>query len=152
MMDAAWCAGLDGATLRMLERRHVTETGLLFERPKTDKLQQIDGPDLVEIIKAALRLPPQVRRFIFCRRDGKPYTANGFQIAWQRALRKAISLGRLTKEQRYHFHDLRGKAASEAESDEQAQKLLGHNDVKTTLIYRHLPVRGEALKITRKHL
>jgi hypothetical protein len=157
MMDAAWCAGLDGATLRMLERRHMTATGLLFSRPKTHratdgKLQQIDGPDLVEILKSALRLAPQVRQFIFCRRGGKPYTANGFQIAWQRALRKAIKLGRLTKEQRYHFHDLRGKAASEAESDEQAQKLLGHNDVKTTLIYRHLPVRGEALKITRKRL
>lgn len=148
MMDAAWCGGLDGATLRMLERRHVTETGLLFERPKTGKLQQIDGTDLVDIIKTALRLAPQVRRFIFCRRGGKAYTANGFQIAWQRALRTAIESGRLTKEQRYHFHDLRGKAASEAGTDEQAKNLLGHSDVKVTQIYRHLPVRGEALKIS----
>lgn len=149
MMDAAWCAGMDGATLRILERRHVTETGLLFERPKTGKLQQIDGPDLVEIIKAALRMAPQVRRFIFCRRNGKAYTSNGFQIAWQRSLRKAIELGRLDKEQRYHFHDLRGKAGSEAETDEQAKDLLGHGDVKVTRKhYRHLPQRAEALKIS----
>jgi integrase len=148
MMDVAWCGGLDGATIRMLERRHVTPTGLLFERPKTGKLQQLDGPDLVEIIKATLRLPPQIRRFIFCRRDGKPYSANGFQIAWQRAMRKAIESGRLDKSQRYHFHDLRGKAGSEAESDEQAKDLLGHGDVKVTRQhYRRLPQRAEALKI-----
>ncbi len=148
MMDAAWCGGLDGATLRILERRHVTDTGLLFQRPKTGKLQQIDGPDLVEIIKATLRLAPQVRRFIFCRRDGKPFTANGFQIAWQRAMRKAIELKRLDPSDRYHFHDLRGKAGSEAESDEQAKNLLGHGDVKVTRQhYRRLPQRAEALRI-----
>lgn len=147
-MDLAWCAGLDGATLRRLERRNVTDKGLLFERPKTGKLQEIEGPDLVEILKSALRLAPQVRRFVICRRDGKALTANGFQIAWQRAMRKAITLGRLDKAQRYHFHDLRGKAASEAKSDEAAKDLLGHSDVKVTRVhYRHLPVRGEALKI-----
>lgn len=159
MMDAAWCAGLDGATLRMLERRHITETGLLFERPKTRKkkggsLQQIDGPDLVEIIKATLRLAPQVRRFIFCRRGGKPYAANGLQSAWQRLIRKAIKLERLSVADRYSLHDLRGKAGSEAETDEKAKDLLGHSHVQVTRQhYRHLPQRGEALKITdRKRL
>lgn len=153
MMDAAWCAGLDGATLRMLERRHVTETGLLFERPKTrhldeERRQQIDGADLVEIIRSALRLAPQVRRFIFCRRGGQAYTANGFQTAWQRLIRKAIKLGRLKPEDRYGLHDLRGKAGSEAASDEQAKDLLGHSDVKVTREhYRRLPQRGEALNI-----
>lgn len=154
MMDAAWCAGLDGATLRKLERRHVTDTGLLFERQKTKKLQQIDGPDLVEIIKATLRLAPQVRRFIFCRRDGKALSANGFQTAWQRLMRKAVKLGRISKAQRYGLHDLRGKAGSEAETDEQAKNLLGHSDVKVTRQhYRRLPQRAEALRISdRKRL
>src|SRR3989304_2216920 len=70
-MDLAWCAALDGATIRSLERRHVTDTGLLFQRMKTGKLQQIDGPDLVEIVRSALRLPPQVRRLLICREGGK---------------------------------------------------------------------------------
>jgi len=147
-MDLAWCAGLDGATIRRLERRHITETGLVFERGKTGKLQQIDGPDLVEILRAALRLPPQLRRFIICARGGKPYTADGFQSAWQDAIAKAIRLGRLDKSQRYGLHDLRGKAGSEAASDEQAKNLLGHSDVKVTREhYRRLPQRAEALKI-----
>lgn len=148
MMDAAWCSGLDGATLRKIERRHVTDTGLLFERSKTGKFQQIDGPDLVEIIRSALRIPPQVRRFVFCQRNGQPYSANGFQTAWQRLVHKAIKLGRITKTQRYGLHDLRGKAGSEAASDEAAKNLLGHSDVKVTREhYRRLPQRGEALRI-----
>lgn len=147
-MDLAWCAGLDGSTIRLLERRHVTDTGLIFERGKTGKLQQIDGPDLVEIIKTAFRLPPQVRRFVICRRDGKAISANGFQTAWQRLIRRAIKDGRLEKSQRYGLHDLRGKAGSEAESDEDAKNLLGHGDVKVTREhYRRLPQRGEALRI-----
>lgn len=151
MMDAAWCSGLDGATLRMLERRHVTATGLLFERPKTDKLQQIDGPDLVQILKSALRLAPQVRRYVFCARGGKPYTLDGMQTAWQRLIRKAIKLGRLKKEERFSLHGLRRKAGSEAESDEAARNLLGHADKKVTIEhYRQLPQRGEALRILER--
>jgi hypothetical protein len=150
MMDAAWCSGLDGATLRMLERRHVTETGLRFERPKTGKLQEINGPDLVQILKAALRLPPQVRRYVFCARGGRPYTLDGMQTAWQRLIRRAIKLGRLKPEERFSLHGLRRKAGSEAESDEAAKNLLGHGDVKVTREhYRQLPQRAEALKILK---
>jgi hypothetical protein len=154
-MDLAWCAGLDGGTIRSLERRHVTETGLLFQRVKTrhqkpGKLQQVDGPDLVEILRAALKERPQIRRFVICTDEGKQYSANGFQTAWQRLVRKAIKLGRLQKDQRYHFHDLRAKAASESESDEAARDLLGHGDVKVTRKhYRKLPQRGVAVSIRR---
>jgi integrase len=106
-MQLAWCAGLDGATVRKVERRNVTETG-----------------------------------------KGGALSANGFQAAWQRAVTKALKLGRLTPEQRYHFHDIRGKAASEAASDEAASDLLGHADKKVTVHhYRRLPQRSEAVPI-----
>lgn len=150
-MELAWSGGLDEGTIIKLERRDITPTGLLFERGKTKKLQAIDGADLVDIVKAALREPPQVRRFIIPRGDGKPYAANGFQIAWQRALRKAIEAGRLKAEERYHFHDLRGKAGSEAESDEAAAALLGHGDEQVTRKhYRRLPQRSHAIQIRPK--
>lgn len=150
-MELAWSGGLDEGTIIKLERRDVTATGLLFERSKTKKLQAIDGADLVEIVKLALREPPQVRRFIVCRWDGKPYQPNGFQIAWQRAVRKAIESGRLKREDRYHFHDLRAKAASEAESDEAAKDMLGQGDTQVTRKhYRRLPQRSQAIKIRPK--
>jgi integrase len=147
-MQLAWCSGLDGATLRKLERRHVTDTGLLFERGKTGKYQQIEGPDLVQILKAALAQRPQIRRFVICTRKGGAYASNGFQTGWQRAITKAIKLGRLAPEDRYHFHDIRAKGASESASDKAASDLLGHADEKVTVHhYRRLPQRSEAVPI-----
>lgn len=147
-MQLAWCAGLDGATIRKLEWRHVTKTGLLFERPKTDKLQQIDGEDLVSILRAVRQERPQIRRFVICARKGGAYTADGFQSAWQDAIAKALKLGRLKPEERYHLHDIRAKAASESASDKAAADLLGHADERVTVHhYRRLPQRSEAVPI-----
>jgi len=150
-MDLAWCAGLDSGTIRRLEWRNVTKTGLLFERGKTRKLQQIDGEDLVSILRKLRQERPQVRRSIICARNGKAYTADGFQSAWQDAIAKAVRLGRLNPEDKYHFHDLRAKGASEAESDEAASDLLGHGDVQVTRKhYRRLPQRSQAIQIRPK--
>ena len=153
-MDLAWCAGLDSGTIRSLEWRHVTKTGLLFERVKTRrslKRQQIDGEDLVSILRQLRQQRPQMRRSIICARNGKAYTEDGFQSAWQDAIAKAIKLGRLKPEERYHFHDIRAKGGSEAESDEAAQDLLGHSDVEVTRKhYRRLPQRSQAIQIRPK--
>lgn len=150
-MDLAWCAGLDSGTIRRLEWRNMTKTGLLFERGKTGKLQQIDGEDLVMILRQLRQQRPQMRRSIICARDGRAYTADGFQSAWQDAIAKAMRLGRLKPEDRYHFHDIRAKAGSEAESDEAAKDLLGHGDDQVTRRhYRRLPQRSQAVQIRPK--
>jgi integrase len=150
-MDLAWCAGLDSGTIRLLEWRNVTKTGLLFERGKTQKLQQIDGDDLVTILRQLRQQRPQVRRSIICARNGRPYTADGFQSAWQDAMAKAIKLKRLKPEDRYHFHDIRAKGGSEADSDEAAADLLGHADKRVTRKhYRRLPQRSQAIQIRPK--
>jgi integrase len=52
---------------------------------------------------------------------------------WQKLMRKAVRKGVIRK--RFKFHDLRAMAATEkalAETDEAAQQLLGHSDVKAT--------------------
>lgn len=150
-MDLAWCAGLDSGTIRRLEWRNVTKTGLLFERGKTKKLQQIDGEDLVQILRELRQERPQVRRSIVCARNGLAYTEDGFQSAWQDAVAKAMKLGRLKPDERYHFHDIRAKGGSEAESDEAAKDLLGHGDVQVTRKhYRRLPQRSQAVHIRPK--
>lgn len=150
-MDLAWCAGLDSSTIRRLEWRNVTKTGLLFERGKTGKLQQIDGEDLVTILRQLRQERPQMRRSVICARNGLAYTGDGFQSAWQDAIARAMKLGRLKEADHYHFHDLRGKAASEAESDEAARDLLGHGDVQVTRKhYRRLPQRSQAIQIRPK--
>ena len=50
--------------------------------------------------------------------------------------------------ERFTFHDLRAKSASDSASDQDAADRLGHGDVKLTRdTYRRLPRRAAALKI-----
>lgn len=152
-MDLAYIAGMDEATIRMLERRHLKEEGIEFERPKKGDqetaFQLIEWNDELDMtVKAILRERPQLRRALICNRKGQPYSANGFQSQWQRTMRKAKETG---LKEGFHFHDLRAKSASDSESDQAAADRLGHADVQLTKrVYRRLPRRATALKILDK--
>jgi len=148
-MDLALIAGMDQSTIRKLERRHITDDGIQFERGKTNVLQLIEWNDeLRAVVKAILALRPQLRRALICNRRGQPYSLNGFQSQWQRVMRKAKKAGLATV---FHFHDLRAKSASDAGSDQEAADRLGHGDVKLTRrVYRRLPKRAMALRIVDK--
>jgi hypothetical protein len=155
-MDLALIAGMDSGTIRSLERRHLTEEGILFERRKTGTLQLIEwNDDLRATVEALKREPPQLRRFLIANRHGKPYTADGFETQWQRAMGRATNPGKKGEPplmaERFTFHDLRAKSASDAESDQAAADRLGHGDAKLTReTYRRLPRRASALKILDK--
>lgn len=140
-MNLAFLAGVDLGTVLRLERRHIIEDGIQFERGKTGALQLIEwSEDLRLTVKALLAERPQLRRALICNRKGQAYTPSGFKSQWQRLMR------RVKKEERFHFHDLRAKSASDDETDQGAADRLGHADVKLTRrIYRRLPKRGKAL-------
>lgn len=127
----------------------MTERGLEFTRPKLagrDPIpQRIEwSPELRAVVDGLLRLKPQVRQYLVGRRDGKPYTLDGFQAKWQRVMRRAIEAGLAL---RFHFHDLRAKSASDAASDEEAAGRLGHADAALTRrVYRRLPRVAKPLK------
>lgn len=152
-MDLALIAGMDEGTIRMLERRHLKEDGIEFERPKKGEqdsaFQLIEWSDELRLtVKALLAERPQLRRALICNRKGQPYSANGFQSQWQRTMRKAAKVG---LKDRFHFHDLRAKSASDDETDQGASDRLGHAELSTTKrIYRRLPRRAKALKILDK--
>jgi integrase len=152
-MDLALIAGMDSGTIRSLERRHLTDEGILFERRKTGTLQLIEwNDDLRATIEALKHEPPQIRRFLIANRRGQPYTANGFEAQWQRAIVRATKPGKKGESallaERFTFHDLRAKSASASASDQDAADRLGHGDVKLTRdTYRRLPRRAAALKI-----
>ncbi len=53
--------------------------------------------------------------------------------------------------QTFHFHDLRAKSASDADSDQEAADRLGHGDARLTRkVYRRLPAVSQPLKIVDK--
>lgn len=149
-MDLALIAGMDQQTIRRLERKNVTDDGLVFERRKTGKPQIIEWNDeLRATIKAMLHEEPRARRYLICTRSGHAYSANGFQTAWQRLQVEAHRAGAITE--RYTFHDLRAKSASDDETDQGAADRLGHGDAALTRrVYRRLPRRGKALSILDK--
>lgn len=145
-MDLAYIAGMDQGTIRKLERRNLTAEGIQFERGKTGKFQLIEWSDeLSGVVEAIKRESPQLRQVLICNRRGKAYSANAFQLQWQRLLAKCKADGFTDH---FHFHDLRAKSASDDDDDQTAADRLGHGDVKLTRkVYRRLPKRGKALRI-----
>jgi integrase len=70
-------------------------------------------------------------------------TATGFRSMWARAMRKFVDAGG----ERFNEHDIRKLVATAAATVEQAQKLLGHQEQKTTSrIYRIGPQSVEVLE------
>ncbi|WP_291781218.1 tyrosine-type recombinase/integrase [Luteibacter sp.] len=59
------------------------------------------------------------------RRDGQPYTSDGFRTLWHKAMTKALAAH--SHLARFTFHDLRAKAGTDGED----WQLLGHLDQKT---------------------
>jgi hypothetical protein len=86
-------------------------------------------PALQATLDALKALTPDIPRdYVLRQEDGGPYTRAGFSSNWQRLMRKFVAAGGV----RFTFHDLRAKAASDKESIEEAQALLGHASSETT--------------------
>lgn len=147
-MDLALLCGMDRSTILALERRNITSEGLEFTRRKTGERQLIRwNDDLRETIDAILREPPRLRAALICTRNGRPYTADGFKSLWHRTMQAAVERGI----ERFHFHDLRAKSASDADSDQSAADRLGHQSpALTRRVYRRLPRLAEPAKLPSK--
>jgi integrase len=150
-MDISYITGIDEGTILQLERKNLTDEGIKFFRSKTkgratSKEQIIEWSDeLKVIISSLLKEKPQVRRALICNRKGQPYAPSGFQSQWQRLMRRCKKEGFTDH---FHFHDIRAKSASEADTDQEAADRLGHADVRLTQrVYRRLPKRAQALRI-----
>lgn len=73
--------------------------------------------------------------WLFCTSQGQPYIkedgkTSGFNSIWQRAMKKALD--KTSLEIKFTEHDLCSKSASDVETVEQAAKLRGHTNTKTT--------------------
>jgi Phage integrase family len=120
-----------------LDRKQVAAGILKVVQSKTGrKVNYPVAGTLEENIEAALKLPPQVRQYVIVNRKGKPYTRDGFQTQWQRAMIKAFP----NKADRFTFNDIRAKSLSDAETLEEARIRAGHSNSKITQeVYRRRP-------------
>jgi integrase len=131
--------GLREGDILRLKRSDFGEAGLVVKpnktRGKTRKSLHFPwSPGLRLACELAARKVIGIEGFWLTRRDGKPYTADGFRSMYHRAMQAALAAGALAES--FTFHDLRAKAGTDGED----WKLLGHLDQKThSRIYDRKP-------------
>ncbi|MFN2330132.1 MAG: hypothetical protein ABR612_14585, partial [Chromatocurvus sp.] len=94
--------------------------------------------DILEGIRRTVIQLEHLRLPLFIARGRKPLSESGFKAGWGRMMRAAVAAGVLTKDERFHFHDIRAKHASDRE-DDLAQLALGHTTPRMTAGYMRNP-------------
>lgn len=134
-MDLARNVGQRRGNLLSLKFSQISDAGITFPKIKKGKAVLVAmTPKLKETIDACKAMAPQIpREYVLRTRDGTRYSARGFSAIWQRLMKKFVDAGG----ERFTFHDLRAKAASDKETLAEAQALLGHQSPETTeRVYR----------------
>jgi integrase len=144
-MDLALLTGLRRGDLLALQWSQVKAEGIEVRTSKTGAglLFEVTA-DLEAVLARARRLSPQIpRRFVLRTLAGRGYTVEGFSAIWQRLMTKHVEAGG----ERFTFHDLRRKSASDSGSVREAQERLGHADEATTRrFYVAKPVKTRPLR------
>jgi integrase len=125
MMGLALLTGQRESDLLRIRASDLTDTGIAFQQRKTGKRLTVAWSDPLRFVaRQALELPRSGVQslYLICQPDGQPYTASGFQTAWQRHMTARMEGGKLAE--RFTFHDLRAKAGSDGSDG----RLLGHAD------------------------
>ncbi len=73
--------------------------------------------------------------YVFPTRDNNAYTSDGFETLWQRCVKKALSEGILTEENRFTFHDLRSFYATKHKKTTGSLPDMHKNPETTARIY-----------------
>ncbi len=134
--------GLRQGEILALPLRALTQPdGLHVEHPSKRGQKRIIewSPALEAARDAILALEPAARTYTWPAAGGGKLTQAGFQVEWQRTMRKHVDAGG----ERFHEHDLRAAAVDELPL-EHAQALLGHLSAKTTR--RHYKRRPTMVK------
>lgn len=138
--------GMDRGDILRITMSDLKEDGIHNRRGKTENTTgkrtiYAWTPELREIVETAKDARPALSSFLFCTRKGTGYyneengRADGWKNMWARFMDKLLAETKVTE--RFTEHDLRAKAASDADTLEQAQGLLAHADPATTKrIYR----------------
>jgi integrase len=140
VLAIALLTGLRQGDLRALRREALTETGIAVEEGKTGKRKVIGWSDALRyFVRRALarqeslanrpadprkhRQARVVSQYVLTNKFGEPWTMAGLQTAFKR-----LGTG-------WHFHDIRAKAASDAEHN-----ILGHGAGMLGVYVRHQKV------------
>lgn len=125
IMEYAYLTGQRKSDVLKTTESDVAEAGIKIIQDKTkEKLLMMWSDALKTCVDKGRKLRGNIRSmFIFCRRDGKPYTSSGFDSMWGRVMNNALEK-KLIKE-RFTFHDIRAKSYTDEKTAE-GRRRLGH--------------------------
>lgn len=118
-----------GELLALPLRALTHELGIYLEDPSKGGQARIIKWSAAQLAArdAVLALEPTARTYVWPATGGGRLTQAGFQVEWQRTMRKFVAAGG----ERFHEHDLRAAAVDDL-TLEHAQRLLGHRRSSTT--------------------
>lgn len=125
VMDFAYITALRKGDILNLRLDKITDEGILIIQSKTGAKQLYEwSPGLREVVRRAQALKRPIRGlYLFCTRQGQPYSDTGFKAMWNRVQLKWAAQGG----QRFTFHDIRAKALTDAKRlGLDTQSLAGH--------------------------
>lgn len=151
-MDIAYLTGQRIGDILKIRLSDFTAEGIIIEIKKSIRMGRPAkkiligwSDDLRQCVENVRQMPRPIRGlYLFCNKRGQPYTGDGFSTMWQRVMNKAVAAvddegnakEPLLKE-RFSFHDIRAKAASDAKDGNHAKELLGHTNIAmTNRVYR----------------
>lgn len=146
-----------GDLLRLRPGVDFKEDGIHIQRHKTAKKTgkrtvYLWTDELRAVVAAAITARPvDISPWLFCTLKGECYIneetgrAGAWESLWANFMARVMKETKVTES--FHEHDIRAKAASDAETLEHAQALLSHADPKTTKrIYRRKAERVKPLR------
>lgn len=143
VMDFAYITAMRRGDILKLRLDQITEEGIWIKQSKTGSKQLYEWTDgLIDVVTRAKALKRPIRGlYLFCTRQGQPYSDTGFKAMWNRVQVKWADQGG----QRFTFHDIRAKALTDAKAKGMdAQSLAGHA---TSAMTEHYIKRREFKKV-----
>ena len=125
VMDFAYITALRKGDILNLRLDQITDEGIWIKQSKTGTKQLYEWTmGLIEVVNKAKQLKRPIRGlYLFCTRQGQPYSDTGFKAMWNRVQLKWAARGG----KRFTFHDIRAKALTDAKRlGLDAQALAGH--------------------------
>jgi integrase len=124
IMDIAYLTAMRRGDIMRLRLSDIDGDALCINQGKTGKKMAFTiTTALGEVISRSRGLRRKVGSlYLFCTRDGQPYSVSGWNSAWRRIVTKAGV-------EDVHFHDIRAKALTDAKrlaGRDYAQALAGH--------------------------
>lgn len=144
VMDFAYITALRKGDILSLRLDQITDEGIWIKQSKTGAKQLYEwSKGLNEVVTRARQIKRPIRGlYLFCTRQGQPYSDTGFKAMWNRVQVKWADQGG----QRFTFHDIRAKALTDAKRlGMDAQSLAGHA---TAAMTEHYIKQREYKKIT----